>query len=160
MQIVVKYQLLIEVGPTPRIPGRDMVIDTGRRCLMNRCANGMKMLWRRRVLAACLSLAATVGGLLLAGTVRAFPPQQIANGTLSFSGDPGDQITEGASETYSTSRGDAFRILSESTGLITLQVTGADGDDWFLDLDAPGSPGHPVLGQPGDLVPGTYTTAH
>jgi hypothetical protein len=108
----------------------------------------MKMLWRRRVLAAALSLTAAVGGLLVAGTAHA---QTAATGSLSFSGDAGDYISQGKSWSYSTSNGDALSVSSSSGSLVSISVNAYNGDWWTLDLDAPGTQ---------VLAPGTYAAAH
>src|SRR5262245_45733312 len=117
----------------------------------------MKMLWRRRVLAAALSLTAAVGGLLVAGTAHA---QTVATGSLSFSGNPGDYISQGKSYSYSTSKGDALDVSSSTGGTVRISVNAYNGDWWSLDFDAPGTPDRPVPGQSAVLAPGTYTGAH
>jgi hypothetical protein len=108
----------------------------------------MKMLWRRRVLAAALSLTAAVGGLLVAGTAHA---QTVATGSLSFSGEPGDYISQGKSYSYSTSHGDALAVSSSTGSTVSISVNAYNGDWWSLDFDAPGT---------AVLAPGTYTGAH
>jgi hypothetical protein len=108
----------------------------------------MKMLWRRRVLAAALSFTAAVGGLLAAGTAHA---QTVATGTLSFSGDTGDYISQGKSYSYSTSKGDALSVSSSTGSTVSISVNAYNGDWWTLDLDAPATQ---------VLAPGTYTAAH
>jgi hypothetical protein len=117
----------------------------------------MKMLWRRCVLAAALSLTAAVGGLLVAGTAHA---QTVATGSLSFSGNPGDYISQGKSYSYSTSHGDALDVSSSTGSTVSISVNAYNGDWWTLDFDAPGTPDRPVPGQPAVLAPGTYTGAH
>ena len=106
------------------------------------------MLRRRRALAAALSLTAAVGGLLLAGTAQA---QAVSTGTLSFSGDAGDYISQGKSWSYSTSKGDALTVSSSNGSLVSVSVNAYNGDWWTLDLDAPGTQ---------VLTPGTYSAAH
>jgi hypothetical protein len=107
----------------------------------------MKM-WRRRVLAAALSLTAAVGGLLLAGTAQA---QTVSTGSVSFSGDAGDFITQGKSYSYSTSKGDGLSVSSSTGSAVSISVNAYNGDWWTLDLDAPGTQ---------VLTPGTYSAAH
>jgi hypothetical protein len=116
----------------------------------------MKML-RRCVLAAALSLTAAVGGLLVAGTAHA---QTVTTGSLSFSGDAGDYISQGKSSSYSSSKGDALDVSSATGGTVSISVNAYNGDWWTLDFDAPGTPDRPVPGQPSVLAPGTYTGAH
>jgi hypothetical protein len=116
----------------------------------------MTMLWPRRVLGAALSLTAAVGGLLVAGTAHAQP---VATGSLSFSGNPGDYISQGKSYSYSTSKGDALDV-SSSVGRVSVSVKAYNGDWWTLDFDAPGTPDRPVPGKSAALAPGTYTDAH
>jgi hypothetical protein len=117
---------------------------------------------RRRVLAAALSLTAAVGGLLVggplvAGTAHA---QTVATGSLSFSGDAGDYISQGKPHSYSTSKGDALDVSSSSGSTVRISVKAYNGDWWSLEFDAPGSPERPVPGKSAVLVPGTYTAAH
>ena len=85
--------------------------------------------------------------------IRASPvqAQTVESGSLSFSGDPGDFITGGASYSYSTANGDAISVSSDANALVSISVNGFNGDWWYLDISAPS-------GQ--TLVPGTYTDAH
>jgi hypothetical protein len=108
----------------------------------------MKMLWRRCVAAAALSLAAAVGGLLVAGTAHA---QAVTSGTLSFSGDAGDFISQGKSYSYATSKGDGLSVSSSTGGAVSISVNAYNGDWWTLDLGAPAG---------AVLAPGTYASAH
>jgi hypothetical protein len=108
----------------------------------------MKVLWRRCVAAAALSLTAAVGAVLVAGTAHA---QAVASGSLSFSGDAGDFISQGKSYSYSTSKGDGLSVSSSTGSAITISVNAYNGDWWTLELDAPGG---------AVLAPGTYTSAH
>lgn len=108
----------------------------------------MKTLWRRRVLAAALSLAAAAGGLLVTGTAHA---QTVATGSLTFSGDSGDYISQGKSYSYSTGNGDALSVSSSTGSTVSISVNAYNGDWWTLDLDAPGTK---------VLAAGTYTAAH
>jgi hypothetical protein len=103
---------------------------------------------RRFVLAATLSLTAAVGGLLVAGTADA---QTVATGTLTFSGDAGEFITQSKSYSYSTSNGDGLSVSSTTGSEVSVSVNAYNGDWWTLDIDAPGSQ---------VLTPGTYTAAH
>jgi hypothetical protein len=116
----------------------------------------MRMLGRR-VLAVALSLTAAVGGgLLVAGRADA---QQVTTGSLSFSGDSGS-IGGTKVHTYSTSNGDALDVTSAGGATLNLRITGYNGDWYYLDLDAPGTPDRPVPGRSALLVPGTYADAH
>ena len=108
----------------------------------------MKTLWRRRVLAGALSLMAAVGGLLVSGAANA---QTVATGSVSFSGDSGDYISQGKSYSYSTSNGDGLSVSSSTGSTVSISVNAYNGDWWTLDLDAPGTQ---------VLAPGTYTAAH
>lgn len=108
----------------------------------------MKTLWRRRALAAALSLTAAVGGLLVAGAAQA---QTVTTGSLSFSGDAGDFISQGKSYSYTTSKGDGLSVSSSTGSEVSVSVNAYNGDWWTLDLDAPGSQ---------VLAPGTYAAAH
>jgi len=106
------------------------------------------MLWRRRVLAAALSLMAAVGGLFVAGTAEA---QKVSTGSLSFSGDQGDYITQGDSYAYSTGDGDGLNVSSSTGSMVSISVNAYNGDWWTLTFDAPGTQ---VLGAR------TYSAAH
>jgi hypothetical protein len=108
----------------------------------------MKVLWRRGALAAALSLTAAVGGLLVAGTAHA---QKVTSGTLSFSGDDGDYISQGDSWSYATSKGDALNVSSSSGSTVSISVNAYNGDWWTLTFDAPGTQ---------VLTARTYSAAH
>ena len=108
----------------------------------------MKTAWRRPLLAAALSLATVAGGLLLASPAQA---QTVTSGSLTFSGDSGDWITGGQSYSYSTENGDGLSVSSSANSTVSISVNAANGDWWFLDIDAPD-------GQ--TLVPGTYLNAN
>ncbi|TYB34651.1 hypothetical protein FXF50_26810 [Micromonospora sp. AP08] len=108
----------------------------------------MKVLWRRRALAAALSLTAAVGGLLVAGTAQA---QTVSTGSLSFRGDSGDYISQGKSYSYSTGKGDGLTVSSSTGSTVSISVNAYNGDWWTLTFDAPGTQ---------VLVPRTYTAAH
>ncbi|MEU9828348.1 hypothetical protein [Micromonospora chersina] len=108
----------------------------------------MKVPWRRRVLAAALSLTAAVGGLLVAGTAQA---QTVSTGSLSFRGDSGDYISQGKSYSYSTGNGDGLTVSSSTGSTVSISVNAYNGDWWTLTFDAPGTQ---------VLVPRTYTAAH
>jgi hypothetical protein len=106
------------------------------------------MLRRRRVLAAALSLTAAVGGPLVAGTAHA---QTVTTGSLSFSGDQGDYISQGKSYSYSTGNDDALTVSSSSGSTVRISVNAYNGDWWDLEFDAPGTR---------VLAAGTYSAAH
>jgi hypothetical protein len=79
------------------------------------------------VIAATTALGATVADA-----------QPVTTGTLSFSGDPGDYISGGASYSYSTANKDTLTVNGDSTdNHINVSVSGANGDWWYLDLAAP-----------------------
>lgn len=137
-----KYDVLIEAGLLAD------AMHTATRHGDRRGRKSMKMLWRRRLLAAALSLTAAVGGLLVAGTAHA---QTVATGSLSFSGDAGDYISQGKSYSYSTSKGDALNVSSSTGSTVRISVNAYNGDWWDLEFDAPGTR---------VLAPGTYTGAH
>ncbi|MBO0834894.1 MAG: hypothetical protein J2P28_05150 [Actinobacteria bacterium] len=105
---------------------------------------------RRLFLAAALSLTAAVGGLLATGPANA---QTVVNGSLTFSGPAGESITQGESESFSTSNGDPL-VVSTTTinpdNHVHISVTISATEWWDLDFDAPGS---------SVLAPGTYTDA-
>jgi hypothetical protein len=107
----------------------------------------VKRLWLR-ILAAALSVMAAAGGLLVAGTAHA---QTVSSGSLSFSGDSGDYITQGDSYSYSTSNGDELKVFSSSGSMVRISVNAYNGDWWDLEFDAPGTR---------VLAPGTYSAAH
>jgi hypothetical protein len=104
---------------------------------------------RKAVTAFALAAALATGATgLMTGTAQA---QTVDSGSLSFSGDPGDYITGGASYSYSTANQDSFNVsASNDDRVISLSVDGANGDWWYLDLAAPSGTA---------LAPGTYTGA-
>lgn len=106
------------------------------------------MRWRRRALAAVVLLTAACGGLFVAGTAQA---QKVSTGSLSFSGDQGDYITQGDSYAYSTGGGDALNVSSATGSTVSVSVTGYNGDWWTLTFDAPGTQ---------VLAARTYSAAH
>lgn len=98
--------------------------------------------------------AGIVVGLVVAATalgVTVADAQQVTTGSLSFSGDPGDFISGGASFSYSTATNDALTVFTDSTdNHVEVDVRGANGDIWTLDMAAPS-------GQA--LAAGTYSGA-
>jgi hypothetical protein len=112
--------------------------------------------FRRRVTAAALALMAAVGGILVAGTAYALP---VTTGSLSFSGDRHDSITQGLSYSYSTGNGDTFVVVDgdhavfadANTGVLHIAVDAANGDRWSLVFIAPSGR---------VLTPGTYTVTY
>jgi hypothetical protein len=100
------------------------------------------------VLAVVFALAPVVAGIAVAGPAQALA---VTSGSMSFSGDPGDYISGGATYSYSTDAGDALNVsTSTDNRVVSVAVNGTNGDWWYLDLAAPG-------GQ--SLAPGTYTGA-
>ncbi|WP_405586166.1 hypothetical protein [Streptomyces sp. NBC_01190] len=99
------------------------------------------------VLALAAALATGTTGLLT-GTAQA---ATVASGSLSFSGDPGDYISGGGSYAYATIARDGFDAsASTDDRVVSVSVSGANGDWWYLDLAAPAGE---------VLAPGTYTGA-
>jgi hypothetical protein len=87
---------------------------------------------RRAGAVAALVLAATALGVTAANA------QPITTGSMSFSGDPGDFIAGGGSFSYSTSANDFLTVFgSADDHVVTIDVSGANGDNWNLDLAAP-----------------------
>ena len=115
----------------------------------------MKSFRRWRVMAA-LSVMAAVGGIFVAGTAHALP---VATGSLSFSGDRHDSVTQGMSYSYSTSNGDTFVIVDgdhavfadANTGVVHIAVQAANGVRWSLAFIAPSGRA---------LTPGSYTVTY
>lgn len=108
----------------------------------------MHKIWRRAAFAAVLTLTGVFGGLVAAAPAQA---QTVESGTVAFSGDPGDYITGGGSYSYSTANGDLLTTYASSDySHVAVNISGYNGDWWYLDFDAPDS-------QP--LVPGTYDGA-
>jgi hypothetical protein len=105
---------------------------------------------------AALSLTAVAGGILVAGTAHALP---VATGSLSFSGDRHDSVTQGMSYSYSTSNGDTFVVVDgdhavfadAATGVVHLAVQAANGVRWSLVFIAPSGRA---------LTPGSYTVTY
>jgi hypothetical protein len=86
------------------------------------------------------------GALVLAG--GAANAQPVTNGSFAFSGDPGDYISGGGSYSYSAAN-DSLTVASSGNHM-SVDVRGANGDWWTLDLAAPSDQ---------TLVPGTYNGA-
>jgi hypothetical protein len=108
----------------------------------------MKGSWRTVALTAALSLTGVLGGLASAAAAQAQP---VESGTVSFSGDPGDYITGGQSYLYSTDNGDQISTSASTDGShVAVNISGYNGDWWYLDFDAPGT---------APLVAGTYDNA-
>lgn len=102
---------------------------------------------RRGIGAAALVLVTTAGALLVPGAAHAAAAEPTS---FSMSGDPDDYITGGRSYDYAVDRGDQIFATLEDPGHIAVEVTGANGDEWTLDLAAP-------EGQ--ELGPGDYPGA-
>lgn len=101
-----------------------------------------------------LRAAAVVAAVGLGAVVGATPAfaQPVAEGSLAFSGDPGDWITGGGSYAYSTAAHDRLTVTGSDDGsVVSVNLTGANGDWWTLDLAAP-------AGQA--LTEGVYEKAH
>ncbi|MEV0118130.1 hypothetical protein AB0H77_33635 [Streptomyces sp. NPDC050844] len=78
-------------------------------------------------------------------------PALLWPGSLSFSGDTGDWVTGGQSFAYSTAAQDTLGVsASTDNGGVSVNVNGANGDWWTLDLAAPSGT---------TLAPGSYTGA-
>lgn len=100
---------------------------------------------RRVGVVVAVMAAATALGVTVADA------QPVTSGSLSFSGDPGDYISGGASYSYSTADNDTLTVAADKTDdHISVDVSGANGDWWDLDLAAPS-------GQA--LAAGTYANA-
>ncbi|MBO0822371.1 MAG: hypothetical protein J2P27_00760, partial [Actinobacteria bacterium] len=105
---------------------------------------------RRLFLAAALSLTAAFGGLLATGPAHA---QTVTTGSLTFSGDKTDYITQGESESLSTSNVDQMTVTTTTNdpdGHVMISVNVSATEWWDLDFGAPGS---------SVLAPGTYNSA-
>ncbi|MFF8995863.1 hypothetical protein ACF09H_39235 [Streptomyces sp. NPDC014983] len=100
------------------------------------------------VFALTLACAGVTTGLLNAPAAQA---QTVSAGSLAFSGDAGDYISGGQSYSYDPASGDNLNVFgSTDHNHISVNVSGANGDWWYLDLAAP-------AGQ--ELAPGDYTGA-
>ncbi|MGV4985708.1 hypothetical protein ACVB8X_39560 [Streptomyces sp. NRAIS4] len=85
------------------------------------------------VLTAALALVATAGPLT--GTASAYAAD---SGSLSFGGDPGERISGGQSQQFTTGAGDAFDVSgSRDENSVFVQVLTPDGTRWSLDMAAP-----------------------
>lgn len=104
----------------------------------------LNLLRRTGVVIAVLAATTALG-------VTAADAQPVTNGSLSFSGDPGEYISGGASHSYSTADNDILAVEGDpADSHIHVTVNGANGDRWTLDLVAPS-------GQ--TLAAGTYSNA-
>ncbi|MFG2047253.1 hypothetical protein ACGFIW_07470 [Micromonospora sp. NPDC048935] len=105
--------------------------------------------WHKAALAATLSIVGVSAGLALAAPAQA---QIVESGSVSFSGDPGDYITDGGSHSYSTNDRDQLKVDNPlDSSRVSVSISGYDGDQWSLTFDAPGSAA---------LAPGTYETTN
>jgi hypothetical protein len=104
---------------------------------------------RRRLLLLLLPVAAL---LPLSGAGAAVTYENVQDGTLTMTSDPGDYIGQGGSYSFSTPGNLFFARSSEAGSRITVTVVPdlADTASWSLSFAAP-------AGQ--QLVPGTYTGA-
>ena len=92
---------------------------------------------------------ATAGTCLFTGGSAAAQP--VASGTFSFTSDPGDGVGGGGSYSYGTAAGDTMSVTgSFDDRVVQINVNGANGDWWGLQLGAP-------TGR--QLAPGTYPGA-
>jgi hypothetical protein len=97
---------------------------------------------------AVASAALAIASLVAVGPASA---QTVQTGTLSFTSDPGDYIGGGQAASYDTSAGDGLNVTgSTDDRIVHVNVNGANGDWWYLDIAAP---------QGQTLTPGTYTGA-
>src|ERR671938_918162 len=104
---------------------------------------------RRRLLLLLLPVAAL---LPLSGAGAAVTFQNVQDGTLTMTSDPGDYIGQGSSYSFSTP-GNLFFARSSQAGstiTVTVRPDPVDTAYWSLEFAAP-------AGQ--QLVPGTYTGA-
>ena len=71
--------------------------------------------------------------LLLPAAASAQPAE---SATITMTSDPGDYIGQGQDWSYATAAGD---VISTSTNgnVVSIAVTGSNGDWWNLDFDAP-----------------------
>jgi hypothetical protein len=106
----------------------------------------MSFTMRRSVVLAVASLAGAAGALALPAAAQA---DVVDNGSFSMSGDAGDYITQGLSYSYSAAAGDTLNATG-GPAVFHLNINGANGDWWSLDLAAP-------TGQ--TLQPGVYDGA-
>ncbi|QNE73517.1 hypothetical protein F0344_01820 [Streptomyces finlayi] len=96
-------------------------------------AVGRRLAHATAVLAAALALVATVGPL--AGTASAHAAD---SGSLTFSGDPGEKISGGQSQQFTTDAGDAFDVSgARDENSVFVQVLTPDGNRWALNMAAP-----------------------
>ncbi|CAL9431577.1 hypothetical protein SUDANB95_02046 [Actinosynnema sp. ALI-1.44] len=87
----------------------------------------------RRVVVA--AVAATAALVSLAPSASASPD---TTGSASFTGDPGDWVTQGLSYKYNTDAGDSLRATgSENNNYVRVNIDGANGDWWSVEFAAP-----------------------
>jgi hypothetical protein len=97
----------------------------------------MTTLLRRSMLAALATVVSGAGLVAVAAPAAAHP---VESGTVTFSGDPGDYITGGGSYKYNTADGDALNVTASSNNsTVAINISGATGDWWTLEFDAPGA---------------------
>ncbi|MEU4876647.1 hypothetical protein [Streptomyces sp. NPDC021608] len=100
------------------------------------------------VLVLALGMATGTTGLLSGSQAHALP---VTQGSFAFGGDEGDYISGGRSYAYATASQDRMDVSADDAGnAVHLQLNGANGDWWSLDLAAPSGR---------VLAPGVYTGA-
>jgi hypothetical protein len=83
-------------------------------------------------LALALALVLASGALATAGTAQAQP---VGSGSLSFSGDAGDYISQGRPHSFSVANKDKITVTSnKDQNSIAVSVNGVDGSWWTLNL--------------------------
>lgn len=108
----------------------------------------MRLSLRGAVSVIAVSVATAGVCLFATGAATAQP---VASGTFSFTSDPGDWVGGGGSYSYDTAAGDTMSVTgSDDDRVVQINLSGANGDWWFLFLGAP-------TGQ--QLAPGTYSGA-
>jgi hypothetical protein len=93
----------------------------------------MTITMRRSAVLALATVAGAVGALAVPAVAQA---DVVANGSFSMSGDAGDYITQGLSYSYSAAAGDTLNATG-GPAIFHLNINGANGDWWSLDLAAP-----------------------
>ncbi len=101
---------------------------------------------RRIALGALVTGAVT---LLAAGLLAPSAGAAVQSASLTMTSDSGDYVGQGQQYSYSTGAGDAF-TSTNSAQVVSVSLSAANGDWWFLDLAAP-------AGQ--TLAAGTYASA-
>lgn len=101
---------------------------------MTRLALARRPLARSRAVLLATALASAALTLALCGAAGA---ASVTPASLSMTSEAGDYVGQGHAWHYSTAGGDAFSVNNGRLPAVSVALTAANGDWWFLDFAAP-----------------------